>query len=260
MTPEDLQELREARELLESPGLAAKITNTLGEPIEKGFSYLPSNWQENLNTVVRTSLQKSLDTALTTINKEVSTDVLPADRTHKLLVGASGALGGAFGMAALAVELPISTTIMLRSIADIARSQGEDLSDLEVQLACLEVFALGGDSSADDAAESGYFAMRTALAKAVGDAAEYLATKAVAKESAPALVRLISEISARFGVNVSQKAAAQSIPVMGAAGGAVINTLFMDHFQNMARGHFTVRRLERKYEAQTVKEAYLLLE
>jgi hypothetical protein len=58
----------------------------------------------------------------------------------------SGAIGGAFGLTALAVELPLSTAIMLRSIADIARSEGEDLTMVESRLACLEVFALGGRS------------------------------------------------------------------------------------------------------------------
>lgn len=31
--------------------------------------------------------------------------------------------------------------------------------------------------------------------------------------------------------------------MVGAFGGAVINTLFIDHFQDMGRGHFTVHRL-----------------
>jgi EcsC protein family len=38
--------------------------------------------------------------------------------------------------------LPASTVIMLRSIADIACSEGEDMSDPETALACVEVFAL----------------------------------------------------------------------------------------------------------------------
>jgi hypothetical protein len=41
---------------------------------------------------------------------------------HRALVTASGAVGETFGLAALPVELPASTVIMLRSIADIARS------------------------------------------------------------------------------------------------------------------------------------------
>ena len=44
--------------------------------------------------------------------------------------------------------------------------------------------------------------------------------------------------------------------VVGAAGGALINTLFIDHFQDMARGHFVVRRLERVYGTDAVRAAY----
>jgi hypothetical protein len=80
---------------------------------------------------------------------------------------ASGAAGGTFGLAALPVELPVSTVIMLRSIADIARSEGDDLSDPEAALSCVEVFALGGRAGSADASESGYFAVRGVLAKPV---------------------------------------------------------------------------------------------
>lgn len=78
-----------------------------------------------------------------------------------------------FGIAGIAVELPISTTIMLRSIADIARAEGESIRELETKLACIEVFALGGRSQKDDGSESGYYAVRTALAKSVMDASEF---------------------------------------------------------------------------------------
>ena len=50
---------------------------------------------------------------------------------YKALAAVSGAVGGGFGLAALPVELPISTIIMLRSIGDVARSEGEDLADPE---------------------------------------------------------------------------------------------------------------------------------
>jgi hypothetical protein len=54
-------------------------------------------------------------------------------------------------------------------------------------------------------------------------------------------------------VVVSQKLAADVIPVVGALGGAAVNAAFIDHFQMLARGHFTVRRLERIYgEGQCV--------
>ena len=69
----------------------------------------------------------------------------------------------------------------------------------------------------------------------------------------------MSLIGARFGIVVSEKAAAQAIPIIGAAGGALINTIFISHYQDMARGHFAVRRLERKYGPQAVREEYALV-
>jgi hypothetical protein len=36
----------------------------------------------------------------------------------------------------------------------------------------------------------------------------------------------------------------------------MVNTVFMDHFQLVAHGHFTVRRLERQYGAEAVQTAY----
>ena len=164
---------------------------------------------------------------------------------------------------------------MLRSIADIARSQGEDLESLEARLACLEVFALGGHSNEDvakedatkeDATKSSYLAVRMLLSHEVINATKFLANPHVLAQGikAPALVRLISQIASRFGVVVSQKAAAQALPVIGAARGAAINAIFIFHFQNMAQGHFTIRKLERIYDESTVRQTYddapLLLE
>jgi hypothetical protein len=123
-------------------------------------------------------------------------------------------------------------------------------------LACIEVFALGGRSKTNDAAETGYFAVRTALARAVSEAAQYIAERGLAEEGAPAIVRLITQIAGRFSVAVSEKAAAQAVPVIGAAGGAIVNLIFIDHFQDMARGHFVVRRLERFHGADLIRAEY----
>jgi hypothetical protein len=77
---------------------------------------------------------------------------------------------------------------MLRSIADIARSEGEDLSNPETALACVEVFALGGRAGSTDASESGYFAVRSMLAKTVTEAARFVAERGMIKEGAPTVV------------------------------------------------------------------------
>jgi len=145
---------------------------------------------------------------------------------------------------------------MLRSIGDVARSEGEDLADPETALACLQVFALGGIEGEADAAESGYFAVRGVLAKSVAQATRFIAERGVLSESAPALLEFIAQIASRFGVVVTQKLAAQAVPVIGALGGAAVNYAFIDHFQETARAHFTVRRLERSYGRNAVRTAY----
>jgi hypothetical protein len=172
------------------------------------------------------------------------------------LATASGAAGGAFGLATLPIELPVSTIIMLRSIAEIARREGENLSDPESVLSCLQVFALGGPASSVDASASGYFVLRGMLAKSITEAARFIAERGVIEEGAPVLVRFITQVAYRFGVVVTQKVAAQAIPVVSALAGAAVNYTFIQHFQDVARGHFTIRRLERVYGTNVVRTEY----
>lgn len=252
LSDEDREALRRAVIALERPSLVARLANIVGRPLEVLGHSLPAPLRDAVSSAAEAALRASLRVALTTLRKEGS----PSPRAlHGALAAASGAIGGALGLATLPVELPISTTLMLRAIAEIARQEGEDLADPEAALACVQVFALGGRSDADNLAESGYFAVRSALAKSVSEAARFVTERGVA-EGAPALVRLAAQIASRFGVVVSQKVAAQAVPVVGAVGGAAVNAAFMNHFQAIARGHFTVRRLERAYGKAPVQVAY----
>lgn len=254
LSSSEIEDLKIARYIFEHPGLAAKISDIIGSPIEKGFASLPPRWSLMVNNAARKSITTALEMALFTMNHGKPEP--PSNWWHKLAAGTAGACGGALGLSALTIELPVSTAIMLRSIADIARSQGEDLASPEAKLQCLQVFALGGRSHHDDASEAGYFAARAAMAKAVSDAAAHLAKKSLSDRGAPAIVRLIAQIASRFSIIVSEKAAAQAIPVVGAFGGAIINTLFIDHFQNMGKGHFIIRRLERLHGPEEVRRMY----
>ena len=117
---------------------------------------------------------------------------------------------------ALPIELPISTVIMLRSIGDIPRAEGEALRDPETALSCLQGFALGGLKGDADTANSRYFAVRGLLAKSVAEAARFTVDRGVVAEGGPMPVR-------------------------------------------RARAHFVVRRLERRYGKDAVREAYARL-
>lgn len=251
----DLEELKRAKRLLENPGIAAKLSAVVGSPVEKGLRMLPARMQAAVHNATETALMKALDVAVRSLGRKAASQA-SRDRAHKIAAAASGAAGGAFGIAALAWELPLSTTLMLRSIADIAAAEGHDPRHLDIKLECLTVFGLGSEGGRENAAESAYFAARSAFAGAVSEAAKHLAKKGLTKGGAPALVRLISLIGSRFGVVVSQKAAAQAVPIIGAAGGALINTIFIGHYQDMARGHFIVRRLEKTHGAEPVRIAY----
>jgi len=254
LSPRDREALAFAKGLLEQPGLAARLTGLIGMPVEKAMDLLPERWSEAVAAATRQSLDTALHVALTTLDEGPRSRSW--DFAHTLAAAATGAGGGAFGLAGLPVELPLSTTIMLRSIADIARSEGESPGAPDARLACLEVFALGGRTGADDASESSYFVVRAALAKSVSEAAKYVAQRGLVEEGAPVLVRFLAQLASRFGIVVSQKVAAQAVPIIGAAGGAAINVLFMNHFQQMARGHFIVRRLERAYSPDFIRQEY----
>jgi hypothetical protein len=254
LSPQEIEDLKYAKKLLEHPGLAARMTDSLASPIEKGFAMLPHKWAEIVHAATRKSIEKALKVAVKTMKSRIRSQ--PSNRMHKAAVMTSGATGGAFGLVSLPIELPISTVIMLRSILDIARSKGEDLNSPETILNCLQIFALGGRTDQDDATETGYYAVRAALSKAVSDAAQHIANRGLTEQGAPVLLRLITTIASRFGIAVSEKVAAMAIPAIGAVGGALINTIFMDHFQSIAQGHFTIRKLERKYGANLIEKEY----
>ncbi|MDP4002609.1 EcsC family protein [Methylobacterium sp. NEAU K] len=277
----DLAALRRAVQVLERPSLAARLSSAAGAPLDIIGRSLPAPVTEAVGRSTEVAMRGAMRVALATLPRN---EIAPAEGTdigtvtakaesrlsrllgsgdtkHKAMAALSGAVGGAFGLATLAVELPVSTTLMLRSIAEIAREQGEDLETPEGALACVQVFALGGRVADETGArsaltESGYFAVRAALAKTLSEAARYAGSKTLLDQSAPALIRFTAQVAARFGLVVSQKVAAQAVPILGAFGGAAVNTAFMNHFQSTARAHFTIRRLERTYGAVAVRAAY----
>lgn len=256
MTAAHLEELKQAHQLLEHPGFAIRVANVLGKPLEFVLERLPRAGRTAIAAATEKALRMTLDGAVATLaNKhDEESPVL-----HKVFATVTGAAGGFFGLAALPIELPISTGVIFRAIADVARANGEDLAQTEVRLECLKVFAMGGPSPSDDASETGYLAVRASMARLITEAADYLAAQAVAEEAAPVLAKLVAAIAARFQVQVAEKVAAQAVPVIGAIAGGSINYLFVSHFQEMSRGHFAFRRLSRLYGVDEVTKQYRAL-
>ena len=252
MNSSDLAELKKAKHLLEHVSFANKIMNTFGRPVEWAISRLPEKYHNKVAKISQKSIAKAMDYACWSLPNQGES----WKRLHMTGVMTTGAIGGYFGFASLSVELPISTILMLRSIAEIARANGESLNSPETRLACTQVLALGGKTPEDDAMDVAYLTFRAALANEIRVAAAWLAKDATRREAQPLLIRLIQTIAARFSIVVKEKVIAQSVPVIGAMGGAILNATFMEHFQDKAEGHFTFRRLERKYGPEVVEEEY----
>lgn len=263
---QDAADLKRAVALLETPSITARMAAMAGAPIEFGMSKLPKFAHNRIQKTVHSALHKAASAALWTVKDVPSKG--SSTKTHKLAAAVSGAAGGLFGVAGLAIELPVTTVIMMRSVADIARSEGFSVSDPWVQAACVEVFAFGGNGKDEDTSESGYYASRGVLSELTKGATKELVqmaghrgaqqvTHAYAKKQAASfLAKLIDAVATRFGVIITEKTAAQIVPVLGAATAATMNVLFTNHYQDMARGHFIVKRLEQKYGAESVELAY----
>lgn len=258
LSPEDVATLREARERLETPGIFVRITRYAGEQIDAGLHRLPESTQIKIAETTKVALEWAMDATFGTLDPRQRP---PASLwSHRLMVATTGAIGGAIGLISLPVELPLTTGIMFRSIADIARANGEDLNDPETRFACLTVFGLSPTKAALDPLraeqESGYYAMIFAFAKGVVEGIEHTAQKVLVVQGSPAVVHYVTLAAERYGLTVAERAAAMAVPAVGALGGIVINSLFIYEFQEIALGHFAVRRLERKYGRPTVQAAY----
>jgi EcsC protein family len=126
MQEEDVHAFRSAISALDHPGFAARLGEIAGKPIELFNRALPEPASKAITVAATQALRTALRVALRTMQNEPKA---ASSYLHKALAATSGAVGGSFGLAALPIELPISTVIMLRSIGDIARAEGEDLRD-----------------------------------------------------------------------------------------------------------------------------------
>ncbi|MCE9556788.1 MAG: EcsC family protein, partial [Planctomycetes bacterium] len=265
LSANQLKLISDAALYLEKPSLLMEIANVVGKPLEfftRGLDKIAAGRvEEAVNMALRTALSVAVYTVPADnaahhplIEENINDIGTRVAFWHKVSVAITGTAGGLFGLPGLAVELPLTTTIMLRSIAAIAQDFGEDLSEADIRLQCLSVFCLGGPGRSDDAMESAYLTSRMGLQAeltmasraAAGMTTEQLSAM-IQKGTAPALVNLLGRIASRFNVAVTEKMIAQAIPILGAATGAAINVAFMGHFNRVARFHFGLRQLERQH-------------
>ncbi|MDB5697107.1 MAG: hypothetical protein JWN21_2650 [Sphingomonas bacterium] len=235
-----LVELRAiARVATEANGLVLTLATKVGGAAGAVLDRLPIAVRDRLGDLTEAALRESYRVAFRTQDGPVAGEAGWASGPgwHRAATAVTGAIGGLGGIATTIAELPVTTTLILRSIQEVARGHGEDLADPDVRAACIAVFGLGGPGRADDQADTGLVAVRLALS---------------GKTVAP----MIAAVLARYGVMVGQKALAQATPLIGAAVGATLNPAFTGFYQNMADVHFRLRKLERAHDPERIGACY----
>ncbi len=264
---DDLEAIKQAKSSMQDTGFVMQSLDKVGNFIEAGINRIPKKTQKWLQNMVNHILLKTLKANLLTLQKGKEFKK-PSNKTYKTLITSSGIASGLFGSTTgvgtviFTSEMALSTKFIMRSIMDIARSHGEDLHDIDTQLACLQVFAFGNSSKDNDGLETSYYTTRIAMNSTIKEATKF-ATQYSLKDLSKTLVsstnpllKLLGTIAGRFSVQVSEKFIAQAIPIVGAVGGGTLNYAFINHFQKIAEAHFTIRKLERKYGSEIVMNIY----
>ena len=271
LSREEVQFIISAKSFLENESFIMKITNVIGKPVDYIQKKLPEKIGNKIDKIVKKSLNKSLEIAIKTTNSKSSNDfIIDLKKTksskiiHNALTGASGAIGGTFGIVGVIIELPITTSLIMRNIVSIGNQFGFKSSDPQFPFHCLSIFTLGSQRNPnDDQLDSSYYALRASLEVSIRKGAEFLAANSakivldnVKKGTAPEILNFIAKVAGYFEITVTEKMLAESLPIVGAVSGLVINVAFTNYFGNAARYHFGLLNLEKKYGKDVIEKIY----
>ena len=272
LSQDEIQFIIDAKKFLEDESLLIKMMNVTGKPVDYIQKKLPEKVGNSIDKIVKKSLGKALEIAIKTTNGKSSGDFVvdlkktkKSKRLHNALTGASGAIGGTFGIMGAMLELPITTSLIMRNIVSIGNQFGFESSDPQFPFQCLSVFTLGSQRiSDDDQLDSAYYSIRISLEVTIKKGSEFLAANSarvvldnVNKGTAPEILKFIAKVMEHFGVTVTKKLLAKFLPIIGAVSGSTINMAFTNYFGNAARYHFGLLSLEKKYGKEAVKKIYI---
>jgi hypothetical protein len=271
MSAEEMRFVAEAAKFFEDPSLFTRTLSTAGNVIEGGIEKLPTKWKEAALNATNNALKQCLRFAIWSTKTDAEIQSITAANSksskstaaHSAIAAITGGVSGFFGGEAIIVELPMTTSLLMRSIAKTANQFGHNTNEPEIFLECLYVFTLGGPGSGDDANNSAYISSRIAFNTLVREVLNATASQsakelinAIQKGTAPVLAKLIATIAEQFGIRVTEKLIVQMAPIVGAAGGAGLNVMFNQYFSTAAKYHFGIIRLEKEYGVIEVQKSY----
>jgi hypothetical protein len=197
-----------------------KVLNALGDGAEDLLARLPDPVRASLGAASERALWMAVRAA--NGSRRAIPDQSP--RLNTAIATALGAVGGVGGMPTALVELPATTTMLLRSIQGAARAEGFDPASQNVQFDSIQVFAAAGPFEYDDGADLGFLSVRLSL-------------------TGRTVNGLVSRVAPRLSAALGQKLAARTIPVLGALAGATTNYVYSQYYQQIAQVQFGLRRL-----------------
>jgi hypothetical protein len=209
-------------------GALLRLVNKLGGGIEAQMARLPDGVRDEIERAVTAALIRAHGVAGA---GRYAPDLGP--NGSRFAAMATGALGGAAGLAGSLVELPLTITVMLHAIRSEALAAGYDPDDPAVRLSCVEVFAAGSPLHSDDGVNTAFLSARMAVAGG-------------------GFQRILAVIVPRLSVVLGEKLALQAVPVIGAVTGAALNAMFLNYYREMARIRFRLLRLAESHGAEAV--------
>jgi len=237
LNADDFARIVEAAELyLSSRSALMGFISILGNLVHQGFRRLPEGWRDDIVHKIHETLEFALKVSIARMDDQPGRK--SSGGRYTAIAVATGAGGGAFGLASVLAELPITTGLILRSIADIGRSCGERLDDPEFRATCVEVFAYGTPLDEED------------------EEIAFILARVGAIESASKISELVGKIAVRYAATLAPKIAAMSVPVTGAVLGAGVNWAYMNFYQSVARVLFMLLLIERKHDPAQVRSCF----
>ena len=222
-----------ARHLRASRGVMS-VVNGLGTRIEDQIKSLPEPVQNRIEAVTESALTRAYGVA------RLGGGAMPrlSGRGHVALASISGAAGGLGGLPTALAELPLTVTLILHAIQDVAESYGFDPEAEPTRRETLRVFGAGSPLATDDGVNSAFIGARLTF-------------------TGPALQRMIAAIAPRLATALGQKLAAQAVPVLGAVAGAGLNAAYMNYYREMAHVRFGLLRLALDHDPAEVQAAFV---
>lgn len=218
-----------ARRYSRANGPVMRLVNGLGTRLESQLSVVPEKYRGQIERAVAQGLETAYGLAARAPDM--------GERGPVVAVIASGAAGGAGGLATSIAELPVTVTLMLNAIRAEARAAGFDPDAPAIRAECLRVFGAGSPLANDDGVNTSFITARLTV-------------------TGQAVQNLITTIAPKLAAVLGQKVAAQAVPVLGAVSGAALNAAFLSYYREIARIRFALLRLAEVHGAEPVLEAF----